>query len=144
MKFPEQYRHNNLLIPYVANDQKRGWFKIPHFEIENYFFNALVLNNDHWQHVAATVFESGKRPQRCPTWEEMCFIKSLFWDDEEAVIQFHPPKSEYISNHPFALHLWKPIKAGIPLPPSELVGVKDEKIFDEMLQTLLKQAMSRK
>lgn len=43
----------------------------------------------------------------------------------ETVIQFHPPKSEYINNHEFCLHLWKHKTQAFPLPPSELVGVKD-------------------
>jgi hypothetical protein len=55
----------------------------------------------------------------------MCYVKSLFWDDEEAVMQLHPPKSEWVNNHPYALHLWRPIGATIPLPPSVLVGKKD-------------------
>lgn len=144
MKFPEQYRIDNLFIPYVSNDQKRGWFKIPHFEIENHFFNAVVLNVDDWQHVTVTVFESGKRPNRCATWEEMCFIKSLFWDDEETVIQFHPPKSEYISNHPFALHLWKPVNTEIPLPPSDLVGEKEPSKIEQEIKRLIDEYYFRK
>lgn len=34
-----------------------------------------------------------------------------------AVTQFHPPKSEYINNYPYCLHLWKPIDTEIPHPP---------------------------
>jgi hypothetical protein len=37
----------------------------------------------------------------------MCFVKGLFWDDEDVAIQFHPAKSEYVNFHPFALHLWR-------------------------------------
>jgi hypothetical protein len=54
---------------------------------------------------------------RCPTWPEMAFVKSIFWSDEELVLQFHPPKSEYINDHEFCLHLWRPIGVDIPLPP---------------------------
>lgn len=72
---------------------------------------------DEWQHVSVSM------PNRCPTWEEMAYIKSLFWDDSETVIQFHPSKEEYINNHPYVLHLWKH-KDGHVLPPSILVGFK--------------------
>ena len=64
-----------------------------------------------WEHVSVSL------SNRCPTWEEMCLVKSLFWDDEETVIQLHPPKSKWINNHPYCLHLWRPLKESIPLPP---------------------------
>lgn len=126
MKLPEPYRHDNVLVPFVANDNK-GWFRIPHYELQNHFFNTLADDVDGWQHVLVTVFENGRRPERCPTWEEMCFIKSIFWDDEETVMQLHPPKSEWVSNHPYCLHLWKPVNADIPVPPSHRVGLKIKK-----------------
>ena len=61
---------------------------------------------------------------RCPNWLEMCFAKGLFWEDEEAVMQLHPPKSDYVNCHPYCLHLWKPLETAIPLPPSIMVGPK--------------------
>lgn len=62
--------------------------------------------------------------KRCPNWTEMCFVKDLFWDEEEAVIQIHLPKSEYVNNHPYCLHLWRDTQEGIRLPPSVMVGLK--------------------
>jgi hypothetical protein len=50
----------------------------------------------------------------------------LFWDGEEVVIQFHPPKSEYVNNHLGCLHLWHPTRDKIPLPDSILVGIKNK------------------
>ena len=58
----------------------------------------------------------------CPTWDEMCAIKDMFFGEDERVMQFHPPKSEYINNHPYCLHLWRPIDAEIPRPPAFMVG----------------------
>ena len=46
--------------------------------------------------------------RRLPTWEEMCFVKNLFWDEEEMVVQIHPKKSQYV-NITEALHLWRAI-----------------------------------
>lgn len=60
---------------------------------------------------------------RSPNWPEMCFAKDLFWDEEECVIQYHPPLSQYVKNDRWCLHLWKPVHAAIPVPPSSLVGV---------------------
>lgn len=39
------------------------------------------------------------------------------YGEDERVMQFHPPKSEYINNHPYCLHLWKPVDTEIPHPP---------------------------
>jgi len=72
-----------------------------------------------WEHVSVSL------PNRCPNWPEMCHIKSLFWDDEETVMQLHPPKSKWINNHPHCLHMWRPLNAEIPLPPDITVGAKE-------------------
>ena len=73
-----------------------------------------------WEHVSVSL------PNRCPNWEEMCFVKDLFWEPEETVMQLHPPKSEWINQHPYCLHLWRPFPAigKIPLPPGIAVGIK--------------------
>jgi len=71
-----------------------------------------------WEHVSVSC------RNRCPNWQEMCFVKDLFWDAEEAVMQLHPPRSRWINNHPFCLHLWRPLKESIQLPPDISVGVK--------------------
>jgi hypothetical protein len=75
-----------------------------------------------WEHVSVSVFRS--RLKRCPTWEEMCYVKDLFWEDEECVVQYHPPRSDYVNCHNFVLHLFKPIGIDIPRPPSILIGPK--------------------
>ena len=61
---------------------------------------------------------------RCPNWPEMCFIKDLFFDEEETVMQLHPPRSQWINNHEYCLHLWRPLDGSIPLPPAIAVGIK--------------------
>lgn len=71
-----------------------------------------------WEHVSVSL------PTRCPTWDEMCYVKSIFWDDEDTVMQLHPPKSQWVNNHPYCLHLWRPVAVEIPLPPSIMVGIK--------------------
>lgn len=71
-----------------------------------------------WEHVSISC------RNRCPNWTEMCFVKGLFWDAEEAVMQLHPPQSKWINNHPYCLHLWRPKSQAIPLPPDITVGVR--------------------
>lgn len=69
-----------------------------------------------WEHVSVST------EIRCPTWEEMAWVKDIFWSEDEAVVQFHPPKSAHVNYHPFCLHLWRPIGVDIALPPTIAVG----------------------
>lgn len=69
-----------------------------------------------WEHVSVSC------QNRCPTWEEMAFVKHLFWEHTECVVQFHPPSRVYVNEHPFCLHLWRDKRNGHRLPPTQLVG----------------------
>jgi hypothetical protein len=85
-------------------------------------------SGEGWEHVSVrTEHATDPKKGRCPTWEEMCIAKNLFWDEEETVMQLHPPKSEWINNHPHVLHLWKPTHCEIPRPPGILVGKRDDR-----------------
>lgn len=85
-------------------------------ELEDPALNEL----SEWEHVSISLIGF----HQCPTWDQMCFIKNLFWEEEETVVQFHPPKSEHVNNHPYCLHLWKPPYA-IPTPPAIAIGIKE-------------------
>lgn len=74
-----------------------------------------------WEHISVSV---SSNIHKIPSWKEMNFIKDLFWGDEVWVMQFHPPKSEYVNNHPGVLHMWRPLNEIFPTPPSILVGIK--------------------
>lgn len=73
------------------------------------------LPGEPWEHVSVST------PNRCPTWEEMDFIKRIFWRDDETVMQLHVARSQHINIHQFCLHLWKPTKERVPVPPLETV-----------------------
>jgi hypothetical protein len=94
-----------------------GFFSIPHNRSQFIVMSSGYLKGD-WYHVSISI----KNEQRCPVWEEMCFIKDLFFGDNVA-IQFHPKKEDYINNHPYCLHLWAPLKEEIKTPPKILVGI---------------------
>ena len=81
------------------------------------------LEAEGWEHVSVS---TAKRP---PNWQEMCFVKDLFWQPDECVVQFHPPEADYVNNHPHCLHLWRNAKVEFPRPPGWMVGVKDEGII---------------
>lgn len=73
-----------------------------------------------WEHVSVAPFKRNI----VPTWEDMCKVKEMFWNDDEAVIQIHPPASEYVNNMPNCLHLWRCTYKEMVLPPSVLVGIR--------------------
>lgn len=82
------------------------------------YLNVIVSDGDGWDHVSVSL------PHRCPTWDEMCQIKDLCWDPEDCVIQYHPPRSAYVNNHPYCLHLWRNQTVDIIRPPAIMVGVQ--------------------
>lgn len=72
-----------------------------------------------WDHVSVSL------PGRCPTWEEMCLVKDTFFLPTERAYQLHPRGDENISNHPYCLHIWRPVdESTLPVPPSIMVGIK--------------------
>lgn len=75
-------------------------------------------------------------PTRCPSWEQMCSIKETFWKDDECCMQLHPSKSNYVNNHPYCLHIWRPINQEIPQPPSLMVGIKNSYTAEETAELL--------
>ncbi len=71
---------------------------------------VICSEGEGWDHVSVS------RDDRIPTWEEMQWVKELFFKDSEAVMQVHPR----------SLHMWRPNDGReIPLPPSFLVGNKE-------------------
>jgi hypothetical protein len=78
-------------------------------------FTFIYSFEEGWEHVSVST------KKRCPTWDEMCFFKDIFWSPDEACIQFHPPKRNYINTHPNCLHIWRPMGIELHLPPSKLV-----------------------
>ena len=108
---PETARITDGPIPSTAADGNNGAFRCGKFTI-------IASDGGGWEHVSVSL------PNRCPTWGEMCWVKSLFWDPEDAVIQIHPPASQYVNMHPNCLHLWRPINLTLPLPPAIFVGFK--------------------
>lgn len=73
-----------------------------------------------WDHVSCHLqTPDGKRT---PNWEIMCAVKDLFWDETDCVIQFHPPKADYVNKHPNVLHLWRKVGVNWETPPKGLIG----------------------
>src|SRR5512137_1515806 len=79
---------------------------------------VIASDGAGWQHVSVSF---GASSRKTPSWQVMEWVKQAFWGPDEWVVQFHPPKSEYVNNHPGCLHLWRPTDQPFPTPPSILV-----------------------
>lgn len=128
---PNQFRIteadcNKLRIPLslASTDEygMNGMFFIPRGGV---ILRCMVSDGKHdirgleaWEHVSVSL------PNRVPFHSELCFIKDLFWEDEEEAVHFYPKKSEYVNLHEFCLHLWRPLDGSLRSPPSILVGPK--------------------
>lgn len=117
-------KHRYTIPGYPATDNAWGFNGAFKFSIPGEARLVCVIASDGmgWQHVSVSF---GQRSPRTPSWELMCAVKDLFWEPEDAVIQIHPPKSEYVNFHPGCLHLWRCVDGREqPLPPSITVGPK--------------------
>jgi hypothetical protein len=127
----DRYRNHEADRYYQTKDSERaygGAFMVPAPHSRNglrrHSFIRVIASsgkdqtedNFKWDHVSASL------PDRCPTWEEMDYLKRLFFKPDEVCFQLHMPPNENISNHPYCLHIWRPLEAKIPLPPSIMVG----------------------
>lgn len=115
-KVPEHFRIvANSALATTARDGNNGAFilKLNHGQT----LKAIASDGGGWEHVSVS------RHDRCPTWDEVCQVKDLFWGAEDVVVQFHPRRSEYVNNHKFSLHLWRKIGHEFETPPSYMVGV---------------------
>lgn len=114
---PEKYRIKTGQYGSDASYGNNGAFLVKSLKLSSPL-QIIASDGMGWEHVSVSL------PNRCPTWAEMCFIKNLFWDADDVVMQLHPAQSDYINNHPFCLHLWRPVDQTIPTPDSILVGYK--------------------
>lgn len=97
-------------------------------------FLVVATRSLGWEHVSVSL------PRRCPTWEEMCMIKDLFFNKDEWCVEYHPCEEEYVNNHPYCLHIWRPYNQELVTPPSFLVGVKgvDSNDLDNLADVIVK------
>ncbi len=101
-----------------------GYIRLPRNNKTGFTKATIIWSwGDGWEHVSVCPLNGSM-----PTWDDMCLIKDMFWKDEECVVQYHPPKSEYVNNMPNCLHLWKPLFEEMPMPPSILTGLKGVKL----------------
>jgi hypothetical protein len=101
-----------------AGDDTAGAFLVPSL-IDQAPVMVIATNGEGWDHVSVL------RRKRCPNWQEMEQVASLFFKDDEVAMQLHVPVTDHINNHPYCLHWWRPHLEAIPRPPGIFVGIKD-------------------
>lgn len=112
----EHYRvTNDRRFPSSTSSGNNGAFIIPSPSATEPLF-VICSDGLGWEHVSIS------HVKRCPTWGEMDYIKRLFWEDEETVIQIHAPRSRWVNNDPHCLHLWRSTTEALTLPDTLLVG----------------------
>ena len=84
------------------------------------FLHFIFSYQMGWEHLSVST------PSKCPTWEQMCMMKDIFWNKDECCVEYHPKEEDYVNNHPYCLHIWRPTKEVIPTPPTLLVGFRNE------------------
>lgn len=84
------------------------------------FLNFIFSYQMDWEHLSVSM------PNKTPSWDQMCMMKNIFWNEDEACAEYHPKKEDYVNNHKHCLHIWKPTNEVLPLPPSILVGFRSE------------------
>lgn len=123
---PEQYRVRGGEMGSDSSAGNNGAFHFPPTVKRSLRLMAIASDGTYWDELGypppAWEHVSVSTAVRCPTWEEMCWVKDLFWDPEDVVIQLHPPRSEWVNCHPYCLHMWRPIGVVLPRPPAMTVG----------------------
>ena len=116
MKFLGEIEINNkITIMRRGVDGFDGYYTDPVSGKQYYFVFSWGLG---WEHLSVS------RPHQTPSWDIMCKLKEIFWNDDEACVEYHPAKKDYVNFHEHCLHIWRPINKKLPTPPSILVGIK--------------------
>ena len=96
--------------------------------VDNLDMSFIASWGGGWDHVSV----SPCKPSKVPTWNQMCIVKDIFFNEDEAVIQIHPPKDQYVNNRVNCLHLWRANDKEMLLPPSFMVGIRKGQTFADV------------
>ena len=117
LRVPHRYRVRTGLLGSTDAIGNNGMFDVPTFD-GKVMLTVLASDQYGWEHVSVST------PYRTPTWDEMQYIKTMFWEAEDVVLQIHPPQSEYVNCHPYCLHLWRQPGVNHECPSTVLLSPK--------------------
>lgn len=102
-----------LDYPGARADDKSGVFLFKH--PGGGLLRVIATARGGWDHVSVSL------ESRIPTWEEMEWVKRRFFRESETAMQLHVPVKDHVNHHPNVLHLWRPLRGTIPMPPARYV-----------------------
>ena len=129
MKSLEEIKQNGYIE--IKREGKDGIGGVIYDKNTRVKLNFILSWGAGWEHCSVSITD---RYKRTPSWEQMCFIKNSFWNEDECCVEYHPAKKDYVNNHEYCLHIWKPIEQELPMPPSIMVGLKNNYSFNELLE----------
>ena len=128
MKSMEEIKSNpRVTVSEKGLDGFRGTISMP-----TWIGSLICTSGGGWEHVSVSPFKKNVMP----SWNDMCMLKDIFWNDTEAVIQIHPSKDEYVNNLDNCLHLWRCYYKEMVLPPSCFVGVREGQTREELTKEI--------
>lgn len=68
-------------------------------KIKQTYTFVFTWNND-WEHLSISLTD---KITKCPSWDEMCMFKDIFFKEDEACVEYHPKKADYVNLHPRVL-----------------------------------------
>jgi len=115
-KFLEKCRVKTGVLKSDRSRGNNGMFLIPNKR--GVVLTVVASNQGGWDHVSVSL------PSMTPTWSMMCFVKDLFFEKDEVVIQYHPKEADYVNCHKHCLHMWRPQYIPLTTPPTIMVGLR--------------------
>ena len=79
-RVPEKYRLTTGRNKSSFRNGNNGAFIIPNQRKPKHTFFIIASDGAGWEHVSISM----KGAVRPPSWSDMCYIKDLFWGDEDA------------------------------------------------------------
>ena len=81
-----------------------------------------------WEHVSVSPYIR----RIIPSYDDMCKLKDMFWNEDEDAIHIFPRKDNYVNNLENCIHLWACSYKPMVLPPSCLVGFRKGQTMAEL------------
>jgi hypothetical protein len=109
--------HLELQLYGSIGDSKGGVFAFKSPVDAKVVLRVIASSNFGWDHVSVS-----PNRKRCPTWNEMSYIKRQFFEPDEVAVEYHVAERDHLSLHDYCLHLWRSQLTPHPLPPTTMVA----------------------
>jgi hypothetical protein len=126
MKSFEEIKANNRI--HVDHEDVDGFHAT--ISMPTWLGSLIVTRGGGWEHISVSPFKKNQMP----SYDDLCMLKDMFWDEEEDVIHVFPKKSQYVNNLSNCLHLWRCYYKDMVLPPSCFVGLRKGQTMAECIE----------